>query len=568
MKDQSKTKQVLIRELVSLRQTVAELKQSEVDRKLAENQYKLAEANQMLQLVLDTIPVRIFWKDLNLSYLGCNRLFAQDAGRQLPSDLIGESDYDMGWREQADLYRNDDQEVIATGESKINYEESQTSPEGNRIWLRTSKVPLRDLDDRIIGILGTYDDITERKQVAVALRDSEERFRSMIQSLSDMILILDGDGQFTYESPSVSQILGYRPGHFLGRSPIEYIHPDDLDQTVKALEDVIQSDGDGIPTEFRYRKADGTWVYLEAIGSNQFENPGIRGIILTARDITVRKQAEEALHELEGKFRDLSEKCIVGIYLYQDGRFKYVNAEFADVLGYSPEEIIDRLYLKDLIFSEDLPMVEDNVRRRMTGEEKSRRYEFRARTKDGKLKRVEVYGSRTHYQGKTAVIGTVLDLTERLKAEEELRRLSIAIEQAVEDIVITDPEGVIQYVNPAFEKITGYSRVEVIGGNPRILKSGVHDPAFYEDLWSTVKGGKIWSGRITNRRKDGRLFQEDAIISPMFNAAGELMGYVALKRDVTESVRLETSSARRRRWRPSAPWPEASPMTSTICWGR
>ncbi|MCG6535876.1 MAG: PAS domain-containing protein, partial [Syntrophales bacterium LBB04] len=123
---------------------------------LAANQVKLAEAEQMLQLVIDTIPVRIFWKDVNLTYRGCNQLFAQDAGRQLPADLIGKSDYDMGWKEQADLYRQDDQAVIASGMPKINYEEPQTSPEGDHVWLRTSKVPLCDVDGSIIGILGTY----------------------------------------------------------------------------------------------------------------------------------------------------------------------------------------------------------------------------------------------------------------------------------------------------------------------------------------------------------------------------------------------------------------------------
>ena len=147
---------------------------------LIENQRRLAEVNLMLQLVINTIPVRIFWKDLNLNYMGCNRLFAEDAGRQLPADLTGKSDYNMGWREQADLYRQDDQEVIDTGRLKIGYEEFQTSPEGNRIWLRTSKVPLRDLDGCIIGVLGTYDDITDRKRAEQELMDTLESLRKAV----------------------------------------------------------------------------------------------------------------------------------------------------------------------------------------------------------------------------------------------------------------------------------------------------------------------------------------------------------------------------------------------------
>ncbi len=253
-----------------------------------------------------------------------------------------------------------------------------------------------------------------------------------------------------------------------------------------------------------------------------------------------RAQSEEALRESEIKFRDLAEKSIVGIYLIQDEILTYVNAEFANTFGYTVEEMTGRLGLKDIIHPEDLHIVEDNIRRRVAGEFKSVRYQFRIWTKDGTVRHAEVFSSLTFYEGKPAIIGTLLDITDRLKTEEGLKQLSVAIEQAAEDIVITDTEGTIQYVNPAFEKITGYSREEVIGQNPRILKSGVHNKAFYENLWNTLKAGKIWNGRLTNRRKDGRLIELAATISPLVNKTGELTGYVALKRDITEAVMIES----------------------------
>ena len=140
-------------------------------------------------------------------------------------------------------------------------------------------------------------------------------------------------------------------------------------------------------------------------------------------------------------------------------------------------------------------------------------------------------------------VGSVMilrDVTDRKLAELEQRRLFTAIEYAAEDIVITDPKGVIVYVNPAFERITGYSRAEALGQTPRIVKSGVHDPAFYEDIWATVTKGKIWHGTITNRRKDGVHIQEDATISPIFDYGGNIMGFVSVKRDVTRQLELET----------------------------
>jgi PAS domain S-box-containing protein len=125
---------------------------------------ELQQSQQMLQLVLDTMPMRVFWKDKDLNYLGCNCLFADDAGLDSPEAIIGKNDSELAWTEQAELYRTDDRKVIESGIPKLNYEESQTAPDGSQIWLRTNKIPLRDEEDSVTAILGTYDDITEIRQ--------------------------------------------------------------------------------------------------------------------------------------------------------------------------------------------------------------------------------------------------------------------------------------------------------------------------------------------------------------------------------------------------------------------
>ncbi|MBM9514015.1 PAS domain-containing hybrid sensor histidine kinase/response regulator [Desulfogranum marinum] len=140
---------------------VTERKQAEEALTISEQKNK--DAYKFLELIVDTIPVRLFWKDKKLNYLGCNRLFAQDAGCRDPEELVGANDYDMGWTVNADQYRKDDLEVIKSGKSKLNYEEPQTTPEGKQIWLSASKVPLRDAKDNIIGLLGVYEDVTQRK---------------------------------------------------------------------------------------------------------------------------------------------------------------------------------------------------------------------------------------------------------------------------------------------------------------------------------------------------------------------------------------------------------------------
>jgi len=132
------------------------------------------------------------------------------------------------------------------------------------------------------------------------------------------------------------------------------------------------------------------------------------------------------------------------------------------------------------------------------------------------------------------------DITQRVADEAARDRLKTAVEQADEAIVITDTKGNIQFVNPAFERVTGYSCAEAVGGNPRLLKSGKHGAALYKDLWSAISSGRPWKGRLVNRRKDGALFTEEATISPVFNGDGHIVNYVAVKHDITARLHLET----------------------------
>jgi len=147
-----------------------------------------------------------------------------------------------------------------------------------------------------------------------------------------------------------------------------------------------------------------------------------------------------------------------------------------------------------------------------------------------------MFGEGDRFEG---VVCVAQDATARKQAEEELARLGMAVEQAGEAIIITDAEGTIQYVNPAFERISGYGRSEVMGGNPRILKSGKHDTDYYQTLWNTLRQGKVWTGTLINRKKDGMLFEEVAVISPVRDATGRIVNFVAVKRDVTHETEME-----------------------------
>lgn len=187
--NQETTLENLAEELDQAKQRIRELEASlaalspNVKPESQQTHAELVDSARLFQGVLDTIPARIFWKDRNLVYLGCNRVFAQDAGFDSPEDVIGKTDYEMGWRDQAEAYRSDDQAVIDNGIPKIGYEEPQTTPDGETNWLETSKIPLVNADGDIIGVLATYADITPRKRIEA---EREDLLSQLEKTVSDL----------------------------------------------------------------------------------------------------------------------------------------------------------------------------------------------------------------------------------------------------------------------------------------------------------------------------------------------------------------------------------------------
>jgi len=181
----------------------------------------LKDSRHMLRLVLDTIPVRVFWKDTALRYMGCNRLFSMDAGLGNPETIVGKDDFTMPWTEEAESYREDDRMVMDSGRAKVGFEEKQTSPEGKTLWLRTSKVPLKDDSGNLLGVMGTYEDITDKKLMEEDLRVKE----SAIESSLSGIVISSLQGRITYANRSFIEMWGYgEASEVIGMSPDVLAH--------------------------------------------------------------------------------------------------------------------------------------------------------------------------------------------------------------------------------------------------------------------------------------------------------------------------------------------------------
>jgi PAS domain S-box-containing protein len=203
-------------------------------RELHETAQRLEQSRSMLQLIIESIPVRVFWKDRDLRYLGCNTLFARDAGLSRPDQLLGKDDFTMGWKDQAEVYRADDRQVMESRRPKMNIVEPQTTPAGAKIWLNTSKVPLQTPEGEVFGVLGVYEDITARYHAEEALRESEEKFRLVFEKAPLGIMHYDQTSTITDCNEKFAEIIGTPKEKFIGFNMIRQLNDDKMREAVAA----------------------------------------------------------------------------------------------------------------------------------------------------------------------------------------------------------------------------------------------------------------------------------------------------------------------------------------------
>jgi len=211
---------------------------------------------------------------------------------------------------------------------------------GERFWTELSvKSAELGSEKRVLAVIR---EITDRKEAQEALVKSEERFRSILQFLTDIIWIVDKDLFITYESPSSAQVMGYKPGNLVGRKGTDFIHPDDLPVVLNDFAEVLQKKNDFIPTEFSARHANGHYIRLEAIANNLLDHKAINGIVVTCRDVTERRKAERELMESEEKFRIIFETALDGIFMMLEDRFVDCNSATLKMFGCTREQILGR----------------------------------------------------------------------------------------------------------------------------------------------------------------------------------------------------------------------------------
>lgn len=405
-------------------------------------------------------------------------------------------------------------------------------------------------------VIATIRSITDRKRMEEKLRVSEEKYRLLSENATDIIWAFDIKTEhFTYISPSIKALRGYTPDEAMAIGLEHTLTPESY-RNVKAelntaLEKELHSDHTHEASKLielhEYCK-DGAIVYTEAkVKFIRDEKGSPTGLIGITRDITDRKRAENALKESEGRYRTMITALSEGVVIFnKDGRVIGCNRSAEQILGLTEAEMRSK---PDLLTGwqpvrEDgspFPIDELPLVKTLSTGIPQHGVIMGDINPAGQITWLVVNCEPIldNLTGKpnSAVI-SFMDITDRFYAEQQLRKLSMAVEQSPAIIVITNAEGIIQYVNPTFETVTGYSGEEAVGENARILKSGKQGLTFYQNLWKTISAGKTWEGRFINRKKDGTFYTEEATISPLRDIAGRVMNYVAVKRDVTDHLRL------------------------------
>lgn len=412
-----------------------------------------------------------------------------------------------------------------------------------------------------IGKHGIVRDITERIDAEVHSEEYKLQLKNALEVAGLGFFEVSDEGRkLDYIDEKAASILDYHSDNLQGKTFLDFwlsgIHEEDLKGVLDTGERIRIGETDSALLVYRYHHPQKGWIWVK----HKVEKPGnfISGdktrALAVVQDITETKNAEIKLLENESKFRALSENSLTGVFMIENGCFRYVNHEMGKIFGYSPEEMIGKR--ADMIAPPEVrQMLTESYKELMKGESLSRTIETLGRRKDGVDINIQIFERFVSIDNHLVLFGNILNITKSVQNEEKLRLFSNVIKQSPVSVIVTDTNGNIEYANPFFEKLTGYNIDEYQGQNPRIQKSGVHADSLYKELWDTIKAGETWEGELYNQKKDGTFCWEKAIIFPIKNEKGDIKNFVEIKTDITESkemtrklVASEKKSDESRKW--------------------
>lgn len=408
--------------------------------------------------------------------------------------------------------------------------------DGHYEWYEEYSEPMY-LDGTLAQVNGVLRDIQERKVAEESLREREAMYRALVDHSHDGIFIV-GIDQFLFVNPRANGIVGYTLEELYAMNPWTLVHPEERAQVQENAYRRVR--GEDVPPRYNVRiiHKNGTVIYAE-LSLSKIPFAGQWAILGTLRDITQRLESEAALKNSEERYRLLVENQGEGVgYVDEEEQILFVNRAAEGILGRSRAELLGRC-LSDFTDARDFQKIQGETRKRKIGSNST--YEMGFIRPNGERRQVLVTvtphtDDRGQFMG---ALGIFRDITSIKQAEAELRRLSTAIEQTSDSILVADIAGTVLYANPATEKLLGLSQARIHGRRIADLTDGESDADLYGERWKEVIAGHSSSGRMNHRRANGTMGQTDTTLSPVRDDDGNVQYVVLTSRDVTREAELE-----------------------------
>ena len=505
----------------------------------------------LLDSIAESSIDAIFAKDLQGRYLLFNREACRLTGKSA-SEVLGHDDRDLFPPDEAASIMAHDASAIADGQIRM-YEEPLSTTEGVAIFLAT-KGPLRDAQGRVIGVFGISRNITEWRRAEEALRVSELTNRTLLESLVEGVFVAQ-DEMFVFANPALPAMLGYEREEFTDLPFARVIAPEFLPIWTERHRQRLGSGPQPIAHyEAPLVRKDGKRLWIE-LRANRFDYRGRPAVLGIAHDITDRRIAQERLRESETLHRSMVSALHEGVlFLDANGRVRSCNPAAERMLGKTLEQLsssLEGFASEQLVHADGHPYepAESPVAKVLAGEPAQRDVLVGRVRPDASVAWLNVNCEPLRDAQTDALTGAVVsfaDVTQRHVYEMQLRKLSLAVEQSPNAIVITDVNGRVEYVNEAFAHLTGLAAWEAIGSDLRARCDEQTEPEVCRQAWDAMAAGQTWSGEMQGLRTDGASYVVRAFMSPIRSDDGEISHLLGIYDDITERKRIESELERHR----------------------
>ena len=426
--------------------------------------------------VIEAMPDALIMLDTNGNVLQINSAYTKMFGLKT-KEVVGKNIMELPTMRPEDAEKGMKlmKEVLETGGTE-GIDMVVYTKWGKEFPINATGTIVKDAEGNPTYFVSTMRDITERKQAEEALRESEERFRALIENALDAIVILNSDGTIRYESPSMERMTGRKAKVRIGKDPLEFSHPDDIPNVIEAFAQLLENQTTTVHTELRLQHEDGSWRTFEVVGNNLLDNPAVAGTVLNLRDITQRKRAEEETAKAKAYLESALTSTPDGVLLMdRQGRFTYVNAAFLKWVGRAAQDFIGKTVREispPLMSPETTEIIAERVSRRLETGNPIAGVEVEVIDKDGKPMPIS-YSAAGIRDEVGSILGEVVflgDITERKKMEEALRESErnyrVLFESTIDGAVVIDAETMkVVLANQTAARMYGFSMEEVTTAN-------------------------------------------------------------------------------------------------------